>query len=71
MTDTLMPCPFCGEEVSILRQESPIGGNGEYLIDCCAIMSEGFVLDIYKPRKQDTEKQAKVTLIKRWNKRGE
>jgi hypothetical protein len=67
MTDTLKPCPFCGEDVYILRLSSPISGNGEYLIDCCATMSKGFVLGIYKPKKEDTERYAKAALIKLWN----
>ena len=67
--EQLKPCPFCGGKVEMLTIERPISGNGTHVIDCCASMEEGFILEAYKPRHRHGRVATTKRLIDRWDKR--
>ena len=68
MNEELKPCPFCGGEVSLVKNESPRlhrpARNGNYYIECgeCALL---FGYDEDYGGQFDTEKEA----TEAWNHR--
>ena len=69
----MKPCPFCGRGINndeLFSLDSPINGNGEHSIECCAKMTWSYLLDDYCNKNSVNRKsKTKLMLIERWNKR--
>ena len=65
----LLRCPFCGRPPRTAMVLDHLAGNGYFNIDCCAEMTECFILGEYKPKKKDSMAHAQETITNRWNTR--
>jgi hypothetical protein len=70
----LKPCPFCDGSVDVkgvYSVDSPINGNGQHSIVCCATMTCNYLLDDYCHKGSVNSKhKTKLKLISQWNNRG-
>ena len=71
MSDSLKPCPFCGNsDLELISMDCSITGSGTHLISCCIEMRKSYLLDGYC-RKNSVDSKVKTfkALVDNWNRR--